>query len=53
MSACNLESVHKLTDTIKNIDKIIMIEEDGYSQAGGRNTRGYGDGNSYANRGEH
>ena len=53
MSAGDLEAVHKLTDTIKNIDKIIMHEENGYSQAGGRNIRGYGDGNSYANRGEH
>ena len=53
MSAGDLEAVHKLTDTIKNIDKIIMHEENGYSQAGGRNIRGYGDGNSYSNRGEH
>lgn len=53
MSAGDLETVHKLTDTIKNIDKIIMLEEGGYSQAGERNIRGYGDGNSYANRGEH
>lgn len=54
MSAGDLEAVHKLTDTIKNIDKIIMFEEDGYSQAGGREVRGtYGGGNSYANRGEH
>lgn len=31
-----LETIHKLTDTIKNIDKIMMLEdEDGsYSQAG-------------------
>ncbi|MBO5670270.1 MAG: hypothetical protein J6S41_01855 [Clostridia bacterium] len=31
-----LETIHKLTDTIKNIDKIMMLEEEdgGYSQAG-------------------
>lgn len=35
MSAGDLEAIHKLTDTIKNIDKIGMLEEDdGYSQAG-------------------
>ena len=35
MSAGDLETVHKLTDTIKNIDKICALEEDGgYSEAG-------------------
>ena len=35
MSAGDLEAVHKLTDTIKNIDKILMLEEDGgYSRDG-------------------
>lgn len=31
-----LETIHKITDTIKNIDKIMMLEEEegGYSQAG-------------------
>lgn len=62
MSAGDLETIHKLTDTIKNIDKIGMLEEDdGYSQAGGMqgggrgmnrgggsyNDGGYGGGNSY------
>lgn len=35
----SLEKIHKLTDTIKNIDKIMMMEEteEGYSEArGGR-----------------
>ena len=42
MSAGDLEVTHKLTDTIKNIDKIMMLEGDeGYSQ------NGYGQGNSY------
>lgn len=47
-----LEAIHKLTDTIKNIDKICMLEEDGgYSEAvdGGD----YGRGSGYANRGKH
>ena len=43
------EYAHMLTDTVKNIDKICMLEEDaGYSEDGG-----YGDGSSYANRGKH
>ena len=36
MGAGDLEVIHKLTDTIKNIDKICRLEEDGgYSQDGG------------------
>lgn len=60
LSAGDLEAAHKLTDTIKNIDKIMMLEEgDGYSRDGDWEARGrfghsYGDGgNSYARRGEH
>lgn len=57
MSAGDLETVHKLTDTIKNIDKIIIMDEDGgYSQAGDWEMEGrgnYGRGNSYASRGKH
>jgi len=52
MGAGDLEVVHKITDTIKNIDKICMLEDgDGYSEAvdGGD----YGRGSSYANRGKH
>lgn len=54
MSAGDLEAVHKLTDTIKNLDKIAMLEDgDGYSQAGdwemeGRGT--YDRGASYRGR---
>src|SRR5699024_9130685 len=34
MGAGDLEIIHKLTDTIKNIDKIEILDEDGgYSQA--------------------
>lgn len=54
MSAGDLEATHKLTDTIKNIDKICMLEEDGgYSRAGEweADIRGnYGNGNSYRHR---
>ena len=54
MSAGDLEAVHKLTDTIKNIDKIEMLEEDSeYSRAGDweADMRGsYGRGNSYRGR---
>lgn len=56
MSAGDLETVHKLTDTIKNIDKIVMLEDDGYSRDGdwSANMRGnYGRGSSYARRGSH
>ena len=57
-----LDTVHKLTDTIKNIDKIMMLEDGDYSRTGeweadmrgsyGR-TENYSCGNSYANRGRH
>lgn len=56
MSAGDLETVHKLTDTIKNIDKISMLESDGYSRSDGGvwPSRGsYGRGSSYARRGTH
>lgn len=54
MSAGDLETVHKLTDTIKNIDKIAMLEDgDGYSQAGDWEMEGrgsYNRGSSYRGR---
>lgn len=62
MSAGDLETVHELTDTIKNIDKIVMLEDDGYSRDEdysrdgdwSANMRGnYGRGSSYARRGSH
>lgn len=62
MSAGDLETVHKLTDTIKNIDKIVMLEDDGYSRDEdysrdgdwSANMRGnYGRGSSYARRGHY
>lgn len=62
-----LEALNYITDTIKNIDKICMLEEDeGYSGAGNweahingdygnsrRNDRRYDNESSYANRGKH
>ena len=57
-----LDTVHKLTDSIKNIDKIMMLEDGDYSRSGewetdmrgnyGR-TENYNRNNSYANRGRH
>lgn len=48
MGLGDLELIHKLTDTIKNIGKIEMLEEEGgYSQEDGRDD-GYGRGMSYA-----
>lgn len=47
MSAGDLETIHKLTDTIKNLDKIKMLEEeDGRSRADGR-MMGGGRGGTY------
>lgn len=51
LGAGDLELAHKLTDTIKNINKICMLEEDGgYSQTGDWETGSYGRGNSYRGR---
>lgn len=47
-----LEAIHKLTDTIKNIDKICALEEDG-GYSGTVDGMDYGRGSSYANRGKH
>lgn len=44
----SLEKIHKLTDTIKNIDKIMMFEgEEGYSEARGGRGGAYMHGSSY------
>ena len=66
LGAGDLEIAHKLTDTIKNIDKIEMMEDDGYSRDGDYSRRysrdgdwqadmrgTYGRGSSYARRGTH
>ena len=50
MSSSDLEMLHKLTDTVKNLDKIEMLEgeSEGYSEARGmRGGRVYMDGSSY------
>lgn len=53
MGAGDLELVHKLTDTIKNIDKICALEEEGgYSETGDWEGA-YNRGASYSNRGKH
>ena len=60
LGAGDLDIAHKLVSTIKNIDKIEMMEDDGYSERyshGGdweADMRGtYGRGSSYARRGTH
>lgn len=55
MSMGDLDTLHKLTDTIKNIDKICMLEDNkGYSNDGGwMGEDSYGRSASYANRGQH
>lgn len=53
MSAGDLETVHKLTDTIKNLDKIEMLEDGGYSRDGDWEMEGRGSyerGSSYRGR---
>lgn len=32
ITSTNLDKIHKLTDTMKNLDKIEMLEGDGYSE---------------------
>lgn len=67
LGAGDLEIIHKLTDTIKNIEKIKLLKEESeYSQRRGnrgnsyrdhddgmRTDDGYNDGHSGARRGEH
>ena len=54
LQAGEIDAIHKITDTIKNIDKICMLEEGGgYSQDGGQGGSSYGRGYSSANRGQH
>ena len=56
LGAGDLDIVHKLASTIKNLDKIEMMEDDGYSRGGDwqADMRGtYGRGSSYARRGTH
>ena len=49
LSMADIDVIHKLTDTVKNLDKIEMLEDDGgYSEArGGMSGRSYMHGSSY------
>lgn len=49
LSSADVEMIHKLTDTVKNLDKISLLEQgdDGYSET----YPYYIGGSSYANRG--
>jgi hypothetical protein len=44
ISMADLDAIHKLTDTVKNLDKIEILEEEagGYSEARGNRDRGRG-----------
>lgn len=53
MSAGVLEHIHMLTDTIKNLDKIIMLEGSEHSHGDWEARGTYGDDSSYAHRGMH
>lgn len=47
LSMADIDVIHKLTDTVKNLDKIEMLEDEGgYSEARGRG-RSYMHGSSY------
>lgn len=43
LTMADLDAVHKLTDTVKNLDKIAMLDDGGYSEA----SRSYMHGSSY------
>lgn len=50
LSMADIDVIHKLTDTVKNLDKIEMLEQgdEGYSEArGGMRGRSYMHGSSY------
>lgn len=48
LSMADIDVIHKLTDTVKNLDKIEMLEDDGgYSEARGGRGRSYMGGSSY------
>lgn len=49
----DLEKLHKLSDTVKNFDKIIMLKDGGHSNGDWEARGTYGDDSSYANRGQH
>lgn len=48
LSMADIDVIHKLTDTVKNLDKISILEEgEGYSEARGGRSRSYMGGSSY------
>ena len=48
LSMADIDVIHKLTDTVKNLDKIEMLEDEGgYSEARGGRGRSYMGGSSY------
>ncbi len=54
LTASSLETIHKLTDTVKNLDKIMLLEEEsgeGNSQDSGMSRRSYGRGGSNRSNG--
>ncbi len=53
LSMGSVEAVHMITDTIKNIDKIEMLEESGYSHEGAYSRNGsYSREGGYSREGE-
>lgn len=40
LTVTDLEKIHKLTDTIKNLDKILLLEQDEYEMGGSSYARG-------------
>ena len=42
LTIADLEKIHKLTDTIKNLDKILLLEQDEYEIGGSSYARGRG-----------
>ena len=52
LTVADLEKIHKLTDTVKNLDKIKMLEEDdeGYSERRGGGRYSYDDDMMYSER---
>ena len=42
LTVTDLEKIHKLSDTIKNLDKIMILEEDEYEMGGSSYARGRG-----------
>lgn len=53
LSAGDLEMAHKLTDTVKNIDKILMLEDSGYSRRGYSRDDNWRGGASYDGEGSY